>query len=146
MTFDRKWPDAKWKIGSLENVFPVFVAEIRAAGKKIRFLSTIRSAKPPVLHVRVRETDAGETGPFKFVRLIGKLVEQNFVEHSDKEEDRQETFEQLEFLLDNIGDDEMVDFIGIGNDDGDGDDDGDDDDDGCSDARIEMRSFEIELV
>ena len=141
MTFDRKWPDAKWKIGSLENVFPVFVAEIRAAGKKIRFLSTIRSAKRPVLHVRVRKTDAGETGPFKFVRLIGKVVEQNLVENSDKEENREEKFEQLEFLLDNIGDDEVVDFIGIGN-----DDDGDCDDDGCSDARIEMRSFETELV
>jgi hypothetical protein len=97
LTLDRKCPGAEWRIGNLENVFPVFVAEIRPAGKKIQFSVTARSAKPPHLHLRIRR-DGDVDDDVNFVRLE-TAVDENSVEKFENK------FEQFVFLFEDLDED-----------------------------------------
>ena len=116
LTLEKKCRNAEWRIGKLKNVFPLFVAHIRSAGKKILFSMTTQSGKRPTLYIRTF-VDDGDAENNKFVRLKKGNVEENVLDVNDSE--KLSKFEEFIFSYESEDKNEVVDFVGIGVDDDD---------------------------
>jgi hypothetical protein len=117
-------PVINWKIGAFQNVFPLFVCDLRPGSNKIEFRLSIRRSTatlPPVLHLRETPIESVD-GRSEFVRLEGKLVEAEDVDASK--------FDQFVFVFDGRGEEHLIDFVGIS----------------AGAGSLELRSLEIQIV
>jgi hypothetical protein len=113
---------SNWKVGKFENVFPLFVTEIRPRNdvtKRIKVSLTINSKHPPILYVRThsdKDDSDNESEPrHNYLNL-----------NHDENEKSESNFEQFTYFLQT---EEIVNFIGIG----------------VENGHLEINSFSVEI-
>ena len=134
LVVERNCPKTDWKIGKFENVFPLFVTEIRTSGsgKKVQFTISAKSVLPPALFVRTysnkmdydlkeSENDSNSASH--------KYVELTHEETSSKEVEKSSKFEQFVYTFKTC-DNDVIDLVCLA----------------VQDGHIELNSFAIDII